>query len=136
MELLDRPRTTADVMTEKEAVASTLIPWAHDDNKAKYLRLRACGHAIRETLRYLGLGKSTLSLWRKDTKFCELEDDLPNIRKVLVKEWVELEWTRNFSIATMKDGDLLEKSRRTRLVENPSTGKMEDTADSALYSGT
>lgn len=120
------PKPTADSMSEEEAAASVLIPWPHDDNKAKYLRLRACGLAQRETLRQLGLAGPTLSMWRKNPKFVALELDLPNIRKILRDEWIEIEWSRNFSIATIKDGELLEKSRKTRLVKNESTDRMEE----------
>ena len=119
------PPTTADSMSEKEAAASVIIPWPNDDNKAKYLRLRACGLAQRETLRQLGLAGPTLSTWRKNPKFVALEEDLHNVRKILRDEWIVIEWSRNFAIATLKDGEVMTKSRRTREVKNESTGKME-----------
>jgi hypothetical protein len=107
-------RTTQQTLpreNKETAIASTVIPWPYDDNKGMYLGYRACGFSVREALRAIGIGKSSLSNWRaEDIEFCRLEQELPNIRKQLAKDYVELEFLRNFRLVLEKDFRIIQKS--------------------------
>ena len=107
------------------AIASSVIPWPFDDSKGMYLGYRACGFSVREALRAIGVGKSSLSNWRaEDAKFVELENDLPNIRKELAKQYVELEFLRNFRLALDLDYKKLQLAHK--LIIDHETGEPAD----------
>jgi hypothetical protein len=115
--LIQAPQTTRTLQqtlpreNKETAIASSVIPWPYDDNKGMYLGYRACGFSVREALRAIGIGKSSLSNWRaEDAEFVRLEQDLPNIRKQLAKDYVELEFLRNFRLVLEKDFRVVQKS--------------------------
>jgi hypothetical protein len=111
---------------KETAIASTVIPWPYDDNKGMYLGYRACGFSFREACRAIGVGKSTVSNWRaEDPEFVKLELDLPNIRKQLAKDYVELEFLRNFRLVLEKDFRIIQKSLGNIMETNPETGRAE-----------
>jgi len=99
-----------DDRTVEESLARTVIPWNRDDNRARYLGLRACGFTSREALRLIGIVKSNLSNWRTDEKFAEIESKLQEYRRELADEYVELEFKRNFRLVMEKDFQVLKKS--------------------------
>jgi hypothetical protein len=109
------------VDTEPVRIAQSALPYDYSDNKAKYLGLRCCGFTVRETLSELGLAKSTLSLWREDYKFAQLEKKLPELRKTLGIEYVTLEYLRNYRKFLKKDHEVisaaLEKDEEGKPVE-------------------
>jgi hypothetical protein len=126
--LIEAPKTTrAQYQTlprenKETAIASAVIPWPFDDNKGMYLGYRACGFSVREALRAIGVGKSSLSNWRaEDSKFVELENDLPSIRKELAKNYVELEFLRNFRLALDLDYKKLQLAHK--LIIDHETGE-------------
>ncbi len=92
------------------AIAGALIPYSRDDEKAKYLGYLACGFSVREALHAVDRAKSSLSAWRHDSTFTDLENRIPEIRKELAKEYIELEFFRNFRLALEKDYRVLSKS--------------------------
>lgn len=65
--------------------------------------LRSSGFTIREALGLIGKAKSTLSHWRNDPKFLELEDRLPELRRELGLEYAALEFLRNYRLILEKD---------------------------------
>lgn len=85
------------------SIARSIIPYPRDDDKAKYLGYMACGFSIREALRMVKKSKQTLSTWRHDPIFVSLEDRVPEFRKELSKEYVEIEFFRNFRLVLEKD---------------------------------
>lgn len=92
------------------SVASTLIPYKRDDERALYLGYLATGFGVREALKMVKRGKSALSMWRRDATFVKLEDSIPDIRRTLAREYVELEFFRNFRLVLAKDYEILQKS--------------------------
>lgn len=92
------------------SVASAVIPWNRDDPKALYLGYRSSGLSIRESLQMLGKAKSTLSLWRKDPEFVNLEGRIPEFRRELAKEYIEIEFFRNFRFILEKDHQVIKRA--------------------------
>ena len=118
------PRTTdvahpAEDMPPEVAIAHTLIPWHRDDEKARYLGYLACGFSLREALQLIERSKPWLSLARHDPKFADLENRIPEIRKELAKEYVEIEFFRNFRLALEKDFRVLWQSINPHKIEMP-----------------
>lgn len=96
--------------TETEKIAQSLIPYARDDSRARYLGLRSSGFTIREALRLIGNAHSTLSLWRTDPEFNGLEKRIPEFRKELSLEYANLEFVRNYRLVLEKDYRVLHQS--------------------------
>jgi len=92
------------------AIAEAIIPWPKDDEKAMFLGYRASGLSVREALQMVNRGKSWLSWIRTDARFADLEGRIPEFRKTLAKEYIELEFYRNFRLALEKDYQVLKKS--------------------------
>ena len=104
------PGYSSEPVPKEVAIAGALIPWARDDEKARYLGYLACGFSVREALHMIQRSKPSLSAWRHDPTFKSLEDRIPEIRKELAKEYIELEFFRNFRMALEKDYRVLKKS--------------------------
>ena len=96
--------------TPEESIPIATVRWNRDDDRARYLGLRSSGLSIRETLGLLGKHKSTLSKWRLDQEFRQLEKDLPELRKTLALEYAGLEYLRNFRLVMEKDCRVLKGS--------------------------
>lgn len=100
------------------SIPRAIVPWNRDDDRSRYLGLRASGFTIREALGLIGKAKSTLSLWRHDPVFLELEENIPELRKTLALEYASLEFLRNYRLVLEKDyrvikGSLTRKSSIT-----------------------
>ncbi len=107
------------VAPAEESIPRAIVPWNRDDNRSRYLGLRASGFTIREALNLIGDAKSTLSHWRKDPVFLALENRLPELRKDLALEYAGLEFLRNYRLVLEKDYRVLKESltKRTRKLE-------------------
>ena len=92
------------------SIASAIIPWDRDDERALYFGYRSSGLSVRETLHMIERSKPWLSLQRKDVRFVDLEGRIPEFRRVLSKEYVELETIRNYRMVLEKDKRILQKS--------------------------
>ena len=92
------------------SIASTLIPWDRDDERALYFGYRASGMSVREALHLIQRSKPWLSLQRHDPKFVDLESRIPEFRRELSKEYIEIEFFRNFRLVLEKDHQVLQKS--------------------------
>lgn len=92
------------------AIAGSIVGYPRDDPRARYLGYMSCGFTVREALRLVGRTKSTLSFWRLDDSFVSLENRIPEFRKELSKEYIELEFFRNFRLVLEKDYIILTKS--------------------------
>ena len=99
------PRTTPET-----SIASSIIPYPRNDDKARYLGYMACGFSVREALRMIKKSKQTLSLWRHDSTFVSLENRIPEFRKELSKEYIEIEFFRNFRLVLEHDYTVLMKA--------------------------
>lgn len=102
--------TSIDPVPKEVAVAGTLIPYSRDDARCRYLGYMACGLSIREALNMIKHSKQWLTWCRTDPKFKELECRIPEFRKELSKEYVEIEFFRNFRYALEKDFRVLKQS--------------------------
>ena len=90
--------------TPKEvSIATTLLPWRKDDNRARYMGYLACGFNPEEALYMLGLKLDWLDEQRQDEGFSTIELRVPEIRKELSKEYIELDFFRNFRMVLEKD---------------------------------
>ena len=85
------------------SIATTLLPWRKDDYRAKYLGYLACGFSVEEALYMLGLKIEWLEEQRQDNQFSTFEFSVPEIRKELSKEYIELDFFRNFRMVLEKD---------------------------------
>jgi len=92
------------------SIASSLIPWDRDDERALYFGYRASGLSVRETLHMIQRSKPWLSLQRHDLEFVDLEHRIPEFRRELSKEYVEIEFFRNFRLILEKDHQIIQKS--------------------------
>lgn len=100
------------------AAAMSLIPYRRDDDRAKYLGWMSSGFSDEEALYVLGLTRSWLADARRDEKFTELEERIPEFRKELSKEYTEMDFYRNFRMVLEKDHRILRKSLGMELVED------------------
>ena len=97
--------------TPKEvSIATTLIPWRKDDYRARYMGYLACGFNSEEALYMLGLKVDWLDEQRQDNSFNSVELSIPEIRKELSREYIELDFFRNFRLVLEKDYRILSKS--------------------------
>ena len=107
------------VESPEESIPRALVPWNKDDDRSRYLGLRSSGFTIREALGLIDKAKSTLSHWRHDSKFLELEDRLPELRRELGLEYAALEFLRNYRLVLEKDYRVVKDS----LVKRTSTDR-------------
>ena len=111
-----------DMGTSEESIPRSIVPYSRDDDRSRYLGLRASGFTIREALGLIGKAKSTLSMWRRNPEFVKLEDDIPNMRKTLAMEYAGLEFLRNYRLVLEKDFRVI-KGSLTRPTTHDSSGK-------------
>lgn len=102
--------TSLEPVPKEVAIAGTIIPYSRDDARCRYLGYMACGFSIREALKIIAHSKQWLTWCRTDSKFKELEGRIPEFRKELSKEYVEIEFFRNFRYALEKDYRVLKQS--------------------------
>ncbi len=100
------------------SAAMSLIPYRRDDLRAKYLGWMSSGFSDEEALYVLGLNRSWLELMRQDDKFSDLEERIPELRKVLSQEYTEMDFYRNFRMVLEKDHRVLRTSLGMELVED------------------
>jgi len=94
------------------SIVSAVIPYSRDDSRALYLGYRSSGLSIREALNMIHRSKQWLSLQRLDEGFRDLENRIPEFRKELAKEYIEIEFFRNFRLMLEKDHQVLRKAIR------------------------
>ena len=109
----------------EESIARTVIPYNRDDDKARYLGLRACAFTTREAARLLQISMSTISTWRKDEEFKSLEARLPEFRQQLAEEYANLEFLRNYRLIMEKDFQIIQKSLGIDKANGATTDKLE-----------
>ena len=97
-----------------EEIAKSIVPYNRDDARCRYLGLRASGFGIREALRLIGKAQSTLSLWRHQQLFVDLENRIPELRKELALEYANLEFLRNYRLILEKDYRVIKESLEKR----------------------
>lgn len=100
----------ASAVPREVSIASSVVPYDRDDEKSLYFGYRACGFSVRETLQLVNRSKAWLSACRHDPKFVDLEARIPEFRQQLSKEYVEIDFFRNFRLVMEKDFRVLSRS--------------------------
>ena len=101
-----------------ESIAQSIIPVMDREDKNRYLALRACGLSVREAVRLIPsygkdghLTEATVRNWRNDDlDFSDAETNIKVYRDELSKEYLNFEFTRNFTLVLHKDFNILDKS--------------------------
>lgn len=114
--------TLPELGEPEESIPRSLVPYSRDDDRSRYLGLRASGFTIREALGLIGKAKSTLSMWRHDETFLDLENRIPELRKTLALEYAGLEFLRNYRLILEKDYRVI-KSSLTRKTKYDDDGR-------------
>jgi hypothetical protein len=127
--------TLPTLNTPEESIPQTIVPWNRDDDRSRYLGLRASGFTIREALGLIGKAKSTLSLWRQNPTFLQLEERIPELRKTLALEYAGLEFLRNYRLVLEKDYRVLKGSltRKTTLDDDGNTSTVPQDSQDFQY---
>lgn len=95
--------------TNDLGIAQSIVPYNRDDNRAKYLGYRCCGFTATEALQLTGVVHGTLTFWRHDQEFVDLEGKLPELRATLGVEYTQLDFLRNFRMFLKKDYEIITK---------------------------
>ena len=122
--MLDHSSQLPSSAPPEVSAAATLIPYCYSDNRAKYLGYLCCGFSDEEALYVLGLTVGWLADTRLDSKFTELEERIPELRKELSREYLELAFNRNFLMVLEKDHRVLRISLGMEMVRDEETGEM------------
>jgi hypothetical protein len=98
--------------TDVEAIAESAIPLFDNQNKNRYLALRAVNLTVTEAARLLNLELSTINHWRRtDEEFKKADmEGMSVTREKLGNKFLSMEFTRNFHLALQKDFTVLMKS--------------------------
>jgi len=118
---LASPRTAqevVDAVPEEVTVASSVLPYDRDNPKAMYLGYRVTGFSVREALQQIGRSKQWLSEAKKDHEFAELCKNIPSFRKQVSKDYLSIEFYRNFRLVLEKDYRVLRRSLGLELDDN------------------
>ena len=100
------------------SIASSVVPYDRDDERALFFGYRCSGLSIRETLHVIERSKAWLSEQRHDPVFVDLEGRIPEFRKTLSKEYIEIEFHRNFRLCLLKDHQIIKRSLGMEKDEN------------------
>ena len=122
--MLDHTLQLPSSEPKEVSAAKSLIPYRQDDTRAKYLGWVCSGFSDEEALFVLGLNRGWLELMRTDSKFAELEEHIPELRKELSQTYTEMDFYRNFRMVLEKDHRILRKALEMELVEDEETGEM------------
>jgi len=93
-----------------------MLPFARENNKARYIGYRSSGFTVREAVQLTGIHEKTLHRWRDpngeyyDPAFVEAEARLPELRACLGNEYVHLEFLRNYRLILEKDFKIISDS--------------------------
>ncbi len=118
--------TSLEPVPKEVAIANALIPYSRDDARCRYLGYMACGLSIREALQMISHSKQWLTWCRTDPQFKDLENRIPEFRKELSKEYIEIEFFRNFRYALEKDYRVLKASLKEDGFGNPERMSEQD----------
>lgn len=98
-------------LTPTEGMVQSLLPHYMDgDKKAAYLGYLVAGFSRVESKRLAGIHDKTLTRWTHgDPAFVEFINKLPDVRKELSNQLLDIEFTRNFRLVLSKDFKILYK---------------------------
>lgn len=110
-------------ITETEGIVESLIPYivnsyAEGGKKIRYFSYIMSGFAKREAVALAKVHTKTVDGWEKDPQFMEMLNHLPEIRKRLSDQILDIEYTRNFRLILDKDFKLLFKDAMSEFLTN------------------
>jgi len=123
--MFDRPLRLPSGDPKEVSAAQALIPYRQDDTRSRYLGWMCSGFSDEEALFVLGLNRNWLELMREDSKFAELEERIPELRKELSCEYTEMDFYRNFRMVLEKDHRILRVALGMELEEDEETGEIK-----------
>jgi len=109
MDELDTEQITG--ITPGEGMVQSLIPlYLEGDKKAAFLGYIVAGFSRAEAQRLAGIHRKTLARWTlNDPTFVDFLAKLPEVRKSLSDQLLDIEFTRNFRLIMAKDFRILYK---------------------------
>ena len=98
-------------MSETEEMASSIVPFMHDEKKASYITKRVCNFSVREACQLAKVSEKSVRRWREaDPRFNHLDTEgLTELRKTFASEFIDMQFTRNFHLVLEKDFKILYK---------------------------
>ena len=107
----DEEITEQTGVTPTEGMVQSLLPlFMEGDRKAAYLGYLVAGFSKIEAKRLTGIHDRTLTRWiQGDPQFVEFMAKLPEVRKDLSNQLLDIEYTRNFKLVLAKDFKILYK---------------------------
>jgi len=103
-------------ITPTEGLVQAFLPWAIEgDNKAAYLGYLIAGFSKAESAKLAGIHYKTPLRWSDpnspwyDKAFTTFISKIPEVRKDLSNQMLDLEYTRNFKLVLSKDFRVLLK---------------------------
>ena len=97
-------------ITPTEGMVQSLIPlYLEGDKKAAFLGYIVAGFSRAESQRLAGIHRKTLARWNNEPDFAEFMSKLPEVRKGLSDQLLDIEFTRNFRLILAKDFRILYK---------------------------
>ena len=105
-------------VTKTEGTIQSLIPHFLDgDRKAAYLGYLIAGFSRVEAKRLTGIHDRTLTRWTQgDPDFVEFVSKIPDVRRKLSDQLLDIEYTRNFKLVLSKDFKVLYKDATGKLL--------------------
>ena len=96
-------------ITPAEGMVQSLIPlYLEGDKKAAFLGYIVAGFSRAEAQKLAGIHRKTLARWTAgDPTFVEFLAKLPEVRKNLSDQLLDIEFTRNFRLVLAKDFRIL-----------------------------
>lgn len=104
-----------------EEMAKAILPFYVDGTKqGTYLSWLVSYFSVTESLQLTGVTMKTLTRWREDELFAQLEEKAKGeLRRDLADNLMDIEWTRNMRLILAKDFEILLKAT----TEDPSKPK-------------
>lgn len=98
-------------VTPTEGMLQSLIPFIIEgDKKATCLGYLVAGFSRQEAVKLTNIHRKTLARWiEEDKDFADFIEKMPEVRRGLSDQIVDLEYTRNFRLVLAKDFKVLYK---------------------------
>lgn len=107
-------------LTTTEGMVQALLPhYMEGDKKATYLGYLVAGFSKHEAVKLADIHKKTVTRWTQgDPDFVDFVNKLPEVRKELGDQLLDIEFTRNFRLVLAKDFKILYKDATGKLLSD------------------
>lgn len=97
---------------QEQEIVQSLVPYASDMKKSRYLSFRACGFTVYEAARLSGVKHGTVQQWHtNDQEFKRLDDaGITELRQNVAARFVTAEFLRNYRLVLQRDFEVLQKA--------------------------